>query len=308
IDVVPGVKATLLPAGHILGASIVSLSLPDGTLVFSGDLGRLNDPTMLDPTPVESADYLVVESTYGDRLHDSTNPQDALATVINRAVQRGGSVLIPTFAVGRVQTILYHLHQLKQDKRIPEVPVFLDSPMAINASDLLHTYLKWHRMDDAMCKAICGTARYVNKAEDSKRLTRDPMPKIILAASGMMTGGRVLHHLKVFGPDPRSAIVLVGFQAAGTRGAAIAAGAQQVKVHGGYVPILAEVANIGAMSAHADREEILKWLGNFRSSPRQTFVTHGEPTAADTLRLTIEDRLKWSVRVPAYRDTFEFGT
>lgn len=306
IDIAPGVKATFLPAGHILGAAIVTLSLPDGTLVFSGDLGRYNDPTMLDPSPVETADYVVVESTYGDRLHANANPQEALASVINRAVQRGGSVLIPTFAVGRVQTILYHLYQLKQGKRIPDVPIFLDSPMAIDASDLLHTYLKWHRMSDSLCRAVCGTARYVNKAEESKRLNRDPMPKIILAASGMMTGGRVLHHLKVFGPDPRSAIVLAGFQAAGTRGAAIAAGAQQVKVHGDYVPILAEVANIGAMSAHADREEILKWLGGFRSPPKQTFVTHGEPTAADALRLAIEERLKWPSRVPEYRETFEF--
>lgn len=307
IHIVTNVTAEFLPAGHILGAAIVRFALPGGSLVFSGDLGRFNDPTMVDPTPVETADYVVVESTYGDRLHNRASPQDALADVVNRAVQRGGSILIPTFAVGRVQTILYHLYHLKQSKRIPEVPIFLDSPMAINASDLLHKYLKWHRMDDALCRAVCGVARYVNTAEESKRLTHNPVPKIILAASGMITGGRVLHHLKVFGPDPRSAIVLAGFQAAGTRGAAIAAGAQQVKVHGGYVPILAEVANIGAMSAHADREEILKWLADIRRPPKQSFVTHGEPSAADSLRQAIEERLKWPARVPDYRDTFELA-
>lgn len=308
IDVVSGVKTTFLPAGHILGASIVSLALADGTIVFSGDLGRTNDPTMIDPTPVDHADYLVVESTYGDRLHDKTDPADMLAAAVNRAVQRGGSVLIPTFAVGRVQTILYHLYRLKQEKRIPQVPIFLDSPMAINAADLMCKYPKWHRLSEDLCREVCDTARYVNEAEESKRLDRDSVPKIILSASGMLTGGRVLHHLKVYGPDPRSTIVLVGFQAPGTRGAAIAAGAQQVKVHGGYVPILADVVNIGSMSAHADREEILAWLGRFRAAPREAFVTHGEPVAADALRLAIEERLKWPVRVPAYRDTFEFGS
>lgn len=307
-DIVPGARATFLPAGHILGASIVSLKLPEATLVFSGDLGRFNDPTMIDPAPVDHADYLVVESTYGDRLHEKTNPQDILATVVNRSVQRGGSVLIPTFAVGRVQTILYHLYRLKEAKRIPDVPIFLDSPMAINAADLMCKYPKGHRLSESLCREVCDIARYVNEAEDSKRLDHDSMPKIILSASGMLTGGRVLHHLKVYGPDPRSAIVLAGFQAPGTRGAIIASGAQQVKVHGGYVPILAEVVNIGSMSAHADREEILRWLGQFSAAPKQTFVTHGEPVAADALRLAIEERLKWSVSVPAYRDTFEFGS
>ena len=308
IDVIPGAKATFLPAGHILGASIVSLTLADGTIVFSGDLGRTDDPTMVDPAPVEHADYLVVESTYGDRLHDKADPAGMLAAAVNRAVQRGGSVLIPTFAVGRVQTILYHLYRLKQEKRIPQVPIFLDSPMAINAADLMCKYPKWHRLSEDLCREVCDIARYVNEAEESKRLDRDSMPKIILSASGMLTGGRVLHHLKVYGPDPRSTIVLVGFQAPGTRGAAIAAGAQQVKVHGGYVPILADVVNIGSMSAHADREEILAWLGRFRAAPKEAFVTHGEPVAADALRLAIEERLKWPVRVPAYRDTFEFGS
>lgn len=305
VEAVPGVKATFLPAGHILGASIVSLKLSERMIVFSGDLGRTDDPVMIDPVPMEHADYLVVESTYGDRVHDKADPQDVLAAAIKRAVQRGGSVLIPTFAVGRVQTILYHLYRLKQDNRIPDVPIFLDSPMAINAADLLHKYPKWHRLGEEMCQKVCGIARYVNEAEDSKRLDHDSMPKIILSASGMLTGGRVLHHLKVYGPDPRSTIVLAGFQAPGTRGAAIAGGAKQVKLHGGYVPILADVVNIGSMSAHADREEILGWLGRFHTPPRQTFVTHGEAVAADALRLAIEERFKWRVSVPAYRDTFE---
>jgi metallo-beta-lactamase family protein len=302
-----GITATFLPAGHILGASIVTLTLPDGTLAFSGDLGRFNDPTMLDPATVEAADHLVVESTYGNRLHDAVSPADALAAVINRTVQRGGTVLIPTFAVGRVQTILYYLYRLKQDKRIPDVPVFLDSPMAISASDLLCKYLQWHRMDEKHCREICDTARYVNSAEDSKELDVGVMPKIILSASGMLTGGRVLHHLKVFGPDTRSAVVLAGFQAAGTRGAALAAGAEQVKIHGAYVPIKAEVVSVAAMSAHADRNEILRWLSGFHKAPREIFITHGEPVAADALRLAIEERFKWVCKVPEQRDVCELG-
>lgn len=304
--IAPGITATFLPAGHILGASIVTLTLPDGTLVFSGDLGRFNDPTMLDPATVKSTDYLVVESTYGDRLHGATSPADALAEVINRTAQRGGTVLIPTFAVGRVQTILYHIHRLKEQKRIPDLPVYLDSPMAISASDLLCKYTEWHRMGEAHCRAICESARYVNSAEESKELDSNAMPKIILAASGMLTGGRVLHHLKVFGPDARNAIVLAGYQAAGTRGAALAAGADQVKLHGAYVSIKAEVASIAAMSAHADRNEILRWLSGFQQAPKQTFITHGEPVAADALRHAIEERFKWNCRVPAQREIYEF--
>lgn len=307
IEVATGITATFLPAGHILGASIVSLALADGTVVFSGDLGRFNDPTMLDPATVKAADYLVVESTYGNRLHDAASPADALANVINRTVQRGGTVLIPTFAVGRVQTILYHIHRLKQEKRIADVPVFLDSPMAISASDLLCKYMQWHRMGEAHCREICESAQYVNSAEESKALDAKAMPKIILAASGMLTGGRVLHHLKVFGPDARNAVVLAGYQAAGTRGAALAAGADQVKLHGAYVSIKAEVALVSSMSAHADRNEILRWLTGFEKAPKQTFITHGEPVAADALRLAIEERFKWFCRVPEQREVCELS-
>lgn len=303
----PGIEATFLFAGHILGASIVKLSLPGRTVVFSGDLGRFNDPTMLDPAAVAKADYLVVESTYGDRQHGSVDPQDILADIITRVVGRGGSLLIPTFAVGRVQTILYHLHLLKQAKRIPDVPVFLDSPMAINASDLFCKYANWHRLDEGLCRDICGVARYVNTAEESRRLNREPMPKIILAASGMLTGGRVLHHLKVIAPDPRSAIILAGFQAAGTRGAALAQGVRQIKVHGGYVQVAAEVVKVDAMSAHADQGEILDWLAKFQRPPAQTFITHGETVAAEVLRQVITERLGWSCRIPEYRETYELG-
>lgn len=286
------------PAGHILGAAIVEIVGRGAKLVFSGDLGRPGGPTMVDPAVVRSADFLVIESTYGNRRHERSDPEDALADIITRTAGRGGVVLIPTFAVGRVQTLLYHLHRLKQTRRIPDLPIFLDSPMAVDASGIFCDHLGEHRLTPDQCRALCGVARYVNSADESKALDHNRMPKIILAASGMATGGRVLHHLKVFAPNPANTILFVGFQAAGTRGAAMVSGAPSIKVHGAEVPVRAEVKNLDGLSAHADSEEILSWLSHFESPPRMTFVTHGEPAAAAALQSLIETRLRWACRVP----------
>lgn len=299
-EIAPEIYAQLYPAGHILGAAIAELTIGQTRLVFSGDIGRTNDPIMREPAPIHGADYLVIESTYGDRAHEPTDAQDALAEVITRTAQRGGVVLIPAFAVGRAQTLMYHLQQLKREQRIPDLPVYLDSPMAVDASEVFCGHFKEHRLNAAQCRSLCGVAHYVRDAEESKSLDRDRMPKVILAASGMATGGRVLHHLKVFAPDPRNTILFAGYQAAGTRGAALVAGAKSVKIHGGYVPINAEVKNLHMLSAHADRTEILNWLGNFEKPPRMTFITHGEPVASDALRLAIEEQYKWTTRVPEH--------
>ncbi len=307
IEIAPGIGVRLRPAGHILGAAIVELIAGGTTLVFSGDLGRSGDPIMRDPAIVRQADFLVVESTYGDRTHEPTDPEDALAEVIARTAQRGGVVLVPTFAVGRAQTLLYHLDRLKRAQRIPDLPIFLDSPMAVDASGIFCDHLGEHRLTPEQCRSLCRVARYVSGVEESKGLDRDAMPKVILSASGMATGGRVLHHLKVFAPDPRNTILFAGFQAAGTRGAAMVAGATSVKLHGGYVPVRAEVKNLRMLSAHADRTEILTWLKNFEGPPRTTFVTHGEPVAADALRLAIEEQFKWTCRVPEYLERAELG-
>jgi metallo-beta-lactamase family protein len=299
-EITPEINVQLHPAGHILGAAIVEISIGKTKLVFSGDLGRSGDPIMNDPAQIARADYLVVESTYGDRTHEAIDPQDALAEVITRTAQRGGVVLIPAFAVGRAQTLMYHLQQLKRAHRIPDLPVYLDSPMAIDASEVFCDHHREHRLSPEQCRSLCGVARYVSDVEESKSLDRDKMPKVILSASGMATGGRVLHHLKVFAPDPRNTILFAGFQAAGTRGAAMVAGAESVKIHGGYVPVNAEVKNLRMLSAHADRTEILKWLSHFDRPPQTTFITHGEPVAADSLRLAIEERFKWTVRLPEH--------
>jgi len=285
-------------AGHILGAAFVELHWKGATLVFSGDLGRSGDPVMLDPEPPIAADFLVVESTYGDRLHDRVDPEDALDESIERCVQRGGTVVIPAFAVGRAQSLLYLLSKLRAKGCLPNVPVYLDSPMAIDASHIFCDHVGDHRLQPEDCEAACGIARYVREVAESKALTADTTPKIIISASGMATGGRVLHHLKHYAPDPRNLILFAGFQAAGTRGAAIVAGAEEVKIHGEYVPIRAQVANLSMLSAHADADEIMNWLQRFPRPPRRTFVTHGEPGASSTLRDRIEHELRWPSAVP----------
>ena len=223
-------------AGHILGAAIVELVHANTTVVFSGDLGRPNDPTMVDPEPIAHADYLVVESTYGDRRHDTDDPEKVLGDVIERTVHRGGTVVIPSFAVGRTQSILYYLHRLKIAGRIANVPIYLDSPMAEDASDIFCRDFRDLKLSAQACRAASRVARYIRTVDQSKALTADPMPKVIISASGMATGGRVLHHLKQYGPNPKNTILFAGFQAGGTRGAAMTAGAKAVKIHGAYVP------------------------------------------------------------------------
>ena len=306
LDVGGGLMLRYLHAGHILGAAMARFTYDGRTVLFGGDLGRPHGATMLDPERVRRADTLLIESTYGDRAHDPRDPEDALAEVIDRTAARGGTVLIPSFAVGRTQTLLYHIHRLKQARRIPDLPVYLDSPMAIDASEIFCRHPDDHRLTAAEARAVCRVAEYVQSVDQSKALDRNHMPKVVISASGMATGGRVIHHLKVIAPSPRNTILFAGYQAGGTRGAAMVAGAKEVKIHGAYVPIRAEVDNLDMLSAHADADEIIAWLGGFEAPPALTCVVHGEPAAADALRHRIEERLGWTrVLVPEYRDTVE---
>lgn len=301
-EVAPRVSARFRRAGHILGAASVAIDIDGKRLVFSGDIGRFDAATMQDPRPFDEADALIVESTYGDRLHDGRDPEEELAQAVSETLGRGGTVLIPSFAVGRAQTLLYHLMRLKRARRIPNAPVFLDSPMAIDASELYCKHIDDHKMTEAQCRAACAGAKYTNSADESRALNDDPMPKIIVSASGMATGGRVLHHLKVYLPDPRNLILFAGYQAGGTRGAALVGGADRVKIHGDYHEVRAEVRNLSMLSAHADRDEILRWLGGFRAPPGRVFLTHGEPDSADALRRTIEEQLGWEADTPEHRE------
>ncbi|HEX7438990.1 MAG TPA: MBL fold metallo-hydrolase, partial [Caldimonas sp.] len=302
---IAGVRVLLRAAGHLLGAASVRVEWDRHALLFSGDLGRSQDLLMNPPQPPEASDWVVVESTYGDRAHAGVDPLTVIADVVNRTAARGGVVVIPSFAVGRAQTLMYCIHLLKQQRRIPDLPAFLNSPMAADATRIYANRRAEHRLTPEQCQAMCGAARIVNSVEESKRLNDIRMPSIIISASGMATGGRVLHHLKAFAPDARNSILFAGYQAAGTRGAAIVAGATTVKIHGQYVPIRAEVAWIDSLSAHADRDELLAWVGALPAAPQRVFVTHGEPVPADALRQAIEERHHWPCTVPEYRDVVE---
>jgi metallo-beta-lactamase family protein len=300
-DLPGGLSFTLQRSGHILGSAFVTISDGGTSIVFSGDLGRPDDPVMKPPVAIRSADYLVVESTYGDRLHKEDNPFDQIGGIIRNTAARGGTVVIPAFAVGRTQSILYYLHELKKAKAIPDLPVFLDSPMAINVTELLHRHGTEHRLAKNLCADVCHVAKYSRTVDESKALDHsNGLPSVIISASGMATGGRVLHHLKHFVGDPKNAIVFTGYQAAGTRGARLVHGDDEIKIHGKMWPVRAQIDVLHNLSAHADYREILDWLGNFDAPPKRTFVTHGEPEAASSLAMKIEDRLGWQVSVPDY--------
>jgi metallo-beta-lactamase family protein len=297
-----GVDLLFSRSGHMLGSAFVRMQGRTGDILFTGDLGRPHDPILLPLEPAESAGHLVVESTYGDRLHSPNDPLSELAEVVSRTAARGGAVLVPAFAVGRAQSILYYLHQLREQKRIPNIPVYLDSPMAGEATRVYSAHANETSLGADLWETVCADATIVDSVEGSKRIDRMSVPRVIISASGMATGGRVVHHLKVLAPDERNTILFAGYQAAGTRGATIVGGASTVKIHGGYVPIRAEVALLDNISAHADYSEILSWLRHFRHPPRSTFITHGEPIAADALRLRIEEGLGWNCTVPAHGD------
>ncbi|MEJ8840676.1 MBL fold metallo-hydrolase [Ramlibacter sp. AN1133] len=294
---VPGLEVRFSPAGHILGAASVHVAWDGGSVLFSGDLGRDDDTVMRAPAAPPAADYVVMESTYGDREHPKEDVASVLAETVQRTAARGGIVVVPAFAVGRAQALLYLLGQLRRAGRIPDLPVFLNSPMAADVTQIYHRHRGEHRLDAQQCQAMCQTARVINSVEESRKLNELRFPAVIVSASGMATGGRVVHHLKAFAPDRRNTILLAGYQAAGTRGAALVAGAREIKIHGAYVPVRAEVVSLGSLSAHADREELLAWAGRLPRGPKRLFITHGEPVAADSLRLALEERHRWSCTV-----------
>lgn len=305
VEVTEGVSVKFLPAGHILGASLIMMRSEGKSILFSGDIGRLHDPLMLSPAIVRQADYLVLESTYGNRLHDKEDPEIKLAEIINRTYQRGGVLVVPVFAVGRAQELLYYIQSLKDKRQIPDIPVYLNSPMAVDATAIFMHHCDLHKLSSDQCEMVANSARMVNSVEESRSLNEIGHPVIILSASGMASGGRVVHHIKAFGPDPRNTILFTGYQAVGTRGAAMLDGAESVKIHGEYVPINAEVEQISNLSAHADYSEIMEWLHHFEKPPVTTFIVHGEPVAADAMRHHIEEKLHWEVTVPDYLETIE---
>lgn len=300
---IPGLKTSLWPAGHMLGSAFVQIDNGRRSVLFSGDIGRPQDLVLAAPVPMAGADYLVTESTYGDRLHERNDVLVQLADVVNRTVARGGAVIMPSFAVGRAQSLLYCVHLLKQRRAIPDLPVYLNSPMAVDATAVYRRHREEHRLNPAECEAMCHAAKIVNTVEESIALNTRQGPMLIIAASGMATGGRVVHHLKAFAPDWRNTILFTGFQAGGTRGASMMAGAPTIRIHGQDVPVRAEVAMLENLSAHADAAEIVDWMRRFTKPPKRTFITHGEPPAAEALRVRIQRELGWECHVPDYLET-----
>ena len=304
-EVIPGIAVTLRPAGHILGAASIELKVGGETLLFSGDLGRPDDPIMRAPVDICAADHVVVESTYGDRLHEAHATEAVLAATIPRTASRGGIVVVPAFAVGRAQLLLYMLYRLKTRGAIPNLPVFLNSPMAIDMTEIYHRHRVEHRLSPEECDGMCKVAKMVRTVEESRALNTLRYPAVIVSASGMATGGRVLHHLKTLAPERRNTVVLAGYQAGGTRGARLQNGERSLRIHGEDVPVNAEVVSLQGLSAHADAQQIVSWLGSAPKAPRGVFITHGEPGPADALRQRIERELGWTATVPSLGQTVE---
>ena len=306
-------------AGHILGSTWLELTITENgkktLVVFSGDIGRYDQVILKDPEPPTRADFLLCESTYGDREHGTGSVADELADVINRVAKRGGVAVIPSFAVGRTQTLMYYLRELDDAQRTPKLPVYVDSPMAISVTDIYARHREDHDLDFTKLERQgdrdplnLHDVHMTRAVEDSKKINDVTSPCIIISASGMATGGRVLHHLAKRLPDSRSAVLLVGYQAAATLGRALQDGAQFVRIHGQEVPVRAEIVVLDQLSAHAGRSELLRWLSGFTAPPRQTFLVHGEPSGLEGLRTGIASRYHWPVIVPGYLQSFTLST
>ncbi len=300
-----GVGAAFRPSGHILGASIVQVAVGGRRLVYSGDLGRYGVPIMKDPVAVEGADTLLVEATYGDRLHPADDGTPVIVRAVARAVERRGWLLVPAFAVGRTQDLLYILRSLEEEGRIPRLPIYLDSPMAIEATAIYARHPEEHDAETAGIEARGGRPfvpsrlRISPTTAESKRLNDLEGPGIVIAGSGMATGGRILHHLRQRLPDERTTVLFVGYQAAGTRGRLLRDGAKDLRIFGEDVAVRATIMTTDALSAHADQGEILRWLRGFTRPPAMTYVVHGEPEAAAALREAITRELAWPCAVAA---------
>jgi metallo-beta-lactamase family protein len=305
ITPMPGWKATFSPAGHILGASSILLAVAGRRILFSGDLGRPDDLIMSPPDAAPQADTVLIESTYGDRIHPKEDIPAELAPALQRVAKRGGVAVVPVFAVGRAQALLHAIHLLKMKGELPSsLPVFLDSPMAVHTTHLFEDHPGEHRLSHQDTRALTRNATMVNSTDESKALASRHGPMVILSASGMATGGRVLHHLAHYAGNHRNMIILTGYQAPGTRGATLASGAKSVRIHGRDVEVNAEVVQLESASAHADANQLLAWLRTMPQAPDQVYVVHGEAGPADMMRSRIKHELGWRAVVPEHGSTW----
>src|ERR1700676_497320 len=314
-EVSPEFSFESFDAGHIVGSCSFALTITENgkktVVIFSGDIGRYDQPILNDPAtpPNKQVDVLLCESTYGDRDHEAGDPLEALEKVVNRVSVRGGSIVMPAFAVGRTQTFMYYLRQLQEQKRIPMLPVYIDSPMALSATDLYLRYKEDHDADYSKIEKSGGDPLSMKQfhltrtVQESKAINNVRTPCIIIAGSGMATGGRVLHHLAQRLGDARNCVIFGGFQAEGTRGRALLEGARSLSLFGKVVPVKAEIIEMGQFSAHAGKSELLRWLTRLQAAPKQVYLTHGEPTAAQMLQQAIEEKFRWNCAAGKYLDT-----
>jgi len=305
MELADGISARFMNNGHIIGSTFVELQVGEGLLVFSGDIGRNDDPLMHRPARPSKADVLFVESTYGDRLHPKEDTKQRLRELITKTVALGGSVLIPSFAVERAQTLMFLLWQLRLEKAIPDVPFIMDSPMGANVLDVFRENPEWHRLSFKDCEEMCRQFTIIRDYKDTMEQVADLRPKVVVAGSGMVTGGRVLAYMAKHLERPESLVLLAGFQAEGTRGRQLQEGAEEIKFHGNYHQVKCRVEQLEGLSAHADRDELLDWMGHLKDAPQQVFVIHGENQAADAFRLKIKERFGYEVSVPMLHDIVE---
>jgi len=305
IQIGPNSTVEFHPNGHILGSCFLMVSVAGTKILFSGDLGRPVSPVLNAPLPIQQADYVVMESTYGDRIHSKDLVSFQLGEAINNALRMKGNVLIPSFAVGRAQELMHLVNELKHSNRIPDVPVYLDTPMGANATGIFRKYPSWHKLTPAQCNSIFENVTIVSGFSETLEVIDTPGSKIVIAASGMLTGGRVLYYLEKYLEDRRNTILLTGFQAEGTRGRALQNGVPEIKMHGSYYPVKANTRLLSAMSGHADQAEMLQWLSQMKEAPKKIFLVHGENASREAFRVKIGSTLGWNVVVPEQSENFE---
>jgi metallo-beta-lactamase family protein len=290
---------------HIIGATHIDLEVYGERIVFSGDIGRIDDPMLEIPDRPEHADYLVVESTYGDRIHPSVDNEKQFRDILHRVMERNGIMIVPSFTVDRAQDFMYLFWKLEQRNDIPSIPIYLDSPMGVDVSKVFNKYHKWHKLGPDIFDEVFRNTKMVHSYRETEQLAADDKPKIVIAGSGMMNGGRVLAYLKKHLGNPDSTIIIPGYQAEGTRGRHIHEGAAEIKIHGEYFPVRAHIEDIRTMSSHADQAQIINWLSGLTKQPKCVFINHGEPKSSSALKAKIEDTFNWKVIVPQLEDEFE---
>ena len=299
------ISAVFTNAGHILGACSIALTLEGKTLVFSGDIGRDNDVLMYSPTKPKKADYVFIESTYGNKLHPKEEVKLLLETFVNNAYSKGGTIIIPSFAVERAQTIMYLLWQLKEEGKIPNIPYIIDTPMGISVLEIFRNNKKWHKLSEEECVAMCAMFTMVSDYQDTINFIYNKKPKVVIAASGMITGGRVLSYLERYISLPETTVIIVGYQAEGTRGRKLLEGAPDIKIRGKYYDVKANIVEIEGLSAHGDQKDLLNWLSEIETKPKKVFIVHGENAPADELRIKINEKYGWDCSVPLMGQEFE---